>query len=83
MVLWVATTADGGDEAEIDASGIADGVVGVGDISIPAGLLHDSTGMPADCGVVSAAWQAGAVSAVNINGFEPGQMSADGVAARR
>ncbi|MET0049575.1 MAG: hypothetical protein ABW095_00670, partial [Candidatus Thiodiazotropha sp.] len=51
-----------------------------GDRSIPAGLLHDATGMPADCSVVSDAWNAGLASAVNINGFEPGSLSAAGIA---
>ncbi|MCG8045593.1 MAG: hypothetical protein N0C89_13910 [Candidatus Thiodiazotropha endolucinida] len=74
--------ADGGLEAEIDGTGIADGVVNAvaGDRSIPAGLLHDTTGMPADCSVVDDAWTAGAVSAVNIDGFEPGAMTTEGVA---
>ncbi|MET0027154.1 MAG: hypothetical protein ABW101_05915 [Candidatus Thiodiazotropha sp.] len=73
---------DGGLEAEIDATGIANGVVNAvaGDRSIPAGLLHDATGMPADCSVVSDAWNAGLASAVNINGFEPGSLSAAGIA---
>ncbi|MEW8549880.1 MAG: hypothetical protein AB2533_05430 [Candidatus Thiodiazotropha endolucinida] len=74
--------ADGGLEAEIDGTGIADGVVSAvaGDRSIPAGLLHDATGMPADCSVVDDAWTAGAVSAAIINGFEPGAMTTEGVA---
>ncbi|MFI0413193.1 MAG: hypothetical protein ACH255_03550 [Candidatus Thiodiazotropha sp.] len=71
---------DGGLEAEIDATGIANGVIVVGDRSIPAGLLHDNTGMPADCSVVADAWTAGAASAVNIDGFEPGAMTTEGVA---
>jgi len=73
---------DGGDEAEIDATGIANGVVNVvaGDRSIPAGLKHDANGMPADCSVVSDAWNAGLASAVNVNGFEPGSLSAAGIA---
>ncbi|MEW8079203.1 MAG: hypothetical protein AB2822_14100 [Candidatus Thiodiazotropha endolucinida] len=73
---------DGGLEAEIDATGIANGVVNAvaGDRSIPAGLLHDTTGMPADCSVVEDAWTAGAASAVNIDGFEPGAMTTEGVA---
>ncbi|MCU7838364.1 MAG: hypothetical protein KZQ94_03165 [Candidatus Thiodiazotropha sp. (ex Troendleina suluensis)] len=73
---------DGGDEAEIDATGIANGIVNLiaGDRSIPAGVLHDANGMPADCSVISDAWNAGAVSAVNIDGFEPGAMTATGIA---
>ncbi|MEW8136906.1 MAG: hypothetical protein AB2761_07550, partial [Candidatus Thiodiazotropha endolucinida] len=73
---------DGGFYAEIDASGIADGVINAvaGDIDITAGLLHDANGQPADCSVVEDAWTAGAVSASNINGFEPGSMGANGVA---
>ncbi|MFI0456819.1 MAG: hypothetical protein ACH254_04375 [Candidatus Thiodiazotropha endolucinida] len=73
---------DGGLEAEIDGTGIADGTVNAvaGDRSIPAGLLHDATGMPADCSVVDDAWTAGAASAVNIDGFEPGAMTTEGVA---
>ncbi|MCU7947917.1 MAG: hypothetical protein KZQ72_14980 [Candidatus Thiodiazotropha sp. (ex Cardiolucina cf. quadrata)] len=73
---------DGGDEAEIDATGIANGIVNLiaGDRSIPAGVLHDVNGMPADCSVISDAWNAGAVSAVNIDGFEPGAMTATGIA---
>ncbi|MCU7846885.1 MAG: hypothetical protein KZQ89_02575 [Candidatus Thiodiazotropha sp. (ex Lucinoma kastoroae)] len=72
---------DGGDEAEIDFSGIADGAVNVvaGDRSIPAGVLHVA-GVPTDCSVISDGWNAGAASAVNINGFEPGAMTATGVA---
>ncbi|MBT3014578.1 MAG: hypothetical protein N0E58_17695 [Candidatus Thiodiazotropha endolucinida] len=72
---------DGGDEAEIDASGTADGAINAvaGDRSIPAGLLHDATGMPADCSVVSDAWTAGAAGAP-VNGFEPGAMTTEGVA---
>ncbi|MEW8231153.1 MAG: hypothetical protein AB2745_12560 [Candidatus Thiodiazotropha endolucinida] len=74
--------ADGGFYAEIDASGIADGAINAvaGDIDITAGLLHDANGQPADCSVVEDAWTAGAVSASNINGFEPGSMGANGVA---
>ncbi|MBT3053248.1 MAG: hypothetical protein KME69_00085 [Candidatus Thiodiazotropha sp. (ex Codakia orbicularis)] len=74
--------ADGGFYAEIDASGIADGAINAvaGDIDITAGLLHDANGQPADCSVVEDAWTAGAVSASNINGFEPGSMGENGVA---
>jgi hypothetical protein len=50
-----------------------------GDRSIPAGLLHDSSGMPADCSVVQDAWTAGAAGAP-VNGFEPGSMTATGIA---
>jgi hypothetical protein len=74
---------DGGLEAEIDASGVADGVIDseAGDRSITMyGLLHDYTGLPADCSVVADAWLAGTASATNINGFEPGSMGSDGVA---
>ncbi|MCU7884834.1 MAG: hypothetical protein KZQ82_11620 [Candidatus Thiodiazotropha sp. (ex Lucinoma annulata)] len=73
---------DGGLEAEIDAGGVADGVVNsaVGDRSIPSGLLHDAAGLPADCSVVSDAWDAGVVSGSAINGFEPGVMGSNGVA---
>ncbi|MBV2125518.1 MAG: hypothetical protein N0E58_08605 [Candidatus Thiodiazotropha endolucinida] len=73
---------DGGFEAEIDAGGAADGAINIaaGDRSIPMGLLHDANGIPADCSVVADAWTAGAASASNINGFEPGSMGANGVA---
>jgi hypothetical protein len=73
---------DGGETAEIDGTGIADGTITAanGDRSIPAGLLHDSTGVPADCSVVSDAWNAGAASDVNVNGFEPGALTAEGIA---
>ncbi|MCU7862683.1 MAG: hypothetical protein KZQ92_01760 [Candidatus Thiodiazotropha sp. (ex Lucinoma borealis)] len=73
---------DGGLEAEIDAGGVADGVVNsaAGDRSIPSGLLHDAAGLPADCSVVSDAWDAGVVSGSAINGFEPGAMGSNGVA---
>ncbi|MCU7924867.1 MAG: hypothetical protein KZQ97_00330 [Candidatus Thiodiazotropha sp. (ex Dulcina madagascariensis)] len=78
---------DGGWSAEIDSdtTADADGVVlaadiAAGDRSIPAGLLHDAAGMPADCSVVSDAWAAGAVNGF-ANGFEPGAMAATGVAA--
>ncbi|MCG7983996.1 MAG: hypothetical protein JAY90_14765 [Candidatus Thiodiazotropha lotti] len=72
---------DGGETAEIDGSGTADGTItaATNDRSIPAGLLHDATGMPADCSVVSDAWNAGAVDA-NVNGFEPGALTTEGVA---
>ncbi|MEW8628314.1 MAG: hypothetical protein AB2551_21405 [Candidatus Thiodiazotropha sp.] len=67
--------------AEIDGTGTADGTItaATNDRSIPAGLLHDNTGMPADCSVVSDAWNAGLVDA-NVNGFEPGALTAEGVA---
>ncbi|MCG7932890.1 MAG: hypothetical protein N0E44_23010 [Candidatus Thiodiazotropha lotti] len=74
---------DGGLEAEIDAGGVADGVVdsGAGDRSITMyGLLHDADGLPEDCTVVTDAWIAGAASASDINGFEPGSMGANGIA---
>ncbi|MET0081285.1 MAG: hypothetical protein ABW119_22750, partial [Candidatus Thiodiazotropha lotti] len=71
---------DGGDEAEIDVDGVADGVISSGDRSIKMGLLHDAAGMPADCTVVTDAWAAGSTSVDNINGFEPGNMSAEGIA---
>ncbi|MES9924826.1 MAG: hypothetical protein ABW152_12080 [Candidatus Thiodiazotropha endolucinida] len=72
---------DGGLFAEIDASGTADGAINTvaGDRDITAGLLHDATGMPADCSVVADAWTAGAAGAP-ANGFEPGAMTATGVA---
>ncbi|MET0001899.1 MAG: hypothetical protein ABW125_21095, partial [Candidatus Thiodiazotropha lotti] len=74
---------DGGFEAEIDAGGVADGVVdsGAGDRSIMMyGLLHDPNGLPEDCSVVADAWVAGAASASDINGFEQGSMSSEGMA---
>ncbi|MEW8627027.1 MAG: hypothetical protein AB2551_14835 [Candidatus Thiodiazotropha sp.] len=73
---------DGDEYAEIDISGAADGVVNstAGDRSITSGLLHDAAGQPADCTVVEDAWSAGALSASDINGFEPGSLSVDGVA---
>ncbi|MCU7886487.1 MAG: hypothetical protein KZQ82_20045, partial [Candidatus Thiodiazotropha sp. (ex Lucinoma annulata)] len=73
---------DGGLEAEIDAGGVADGAINIaaGDRSIPMGLLHDAAGLPADCSVVSDAWDAGLVSGSAINGFEPGAMGSNGVA---
>ncbi|MEW8624736.1 MAG: hypothetical protein AB2551_03175 [Candidatus Thiodiazotropha sp.] len=71
---------DGGLEAEIDADGIADGVIDGNDRSIPQGLAHDSQGIPHDCSVVSEAWEAGAVSTNQINGFEPGRLSTEGIA---
>ncbi|MCU7886486.1 MAG: hypothetical protein KZQ82_20040, partial [Candidatus Thiodiazotropha sp. (ex Lucinoma annulata)] len=73
---------DGGLEAEIDAGGVADGAINsaAGDRSIPMGLLHDAAGLPADCSVVSDAWDAGVVSGSAINGFEPGAMGSNGVA---
>ncbi|MEW8201632.1 MAG: hypothetical protein AB2764_05910 [Candidatus Thiodiazotropha endolucinida] len=74
---------DGGLEAEIDAGGVADGLIdsGAGDRSITMyGLLHDANGIPADCSVVADAWAAGTVSASTINGFEPGSMGSSGVA---
>ncbi|MES9997833.1 MAG: hypothetical protein ABW125_00350, partial [Candidatus Thiodiazotropha lotti] len=87
-VIEMGTIADGagpasdlGETAEIDGGAVnADGTItaATNDRSIPAGLLHDATGMPADCSVVSDAWTAGAAG---INGFTPGSMAAAGVAA--
>jgi hypothetical protein len=76
---------DGGLYAEIDVGGAADGVIdpNAGDRSITSGLLQDPTGTPVDCSVVEDAWNAGATSASVINGFEPGSMSAEGVAQDR
>ncbi len=74
---------DGGLEAEIDASGVADGIIdsNAGDRSITQyGLLHDWKGVPADCSVVADAWAAGMVSTSAINGFEPGSLSPEGIA---
>ena len=67
---------DGVQEAEIDATGVANGVVNVvaGDRSIVAGLTHDSNGVPADCSVVADAWGASAGSTI-INGFARGVMA--------
>jgi hypothetical protein len=67
--------------AEIDGTGTADGTITAlnGDRSIVAGLLHDANGMPADCSVVSDAWNAGLVDG-NVNGFEPGGLTPTGVA---
>jgi hypothetical protein len=46
--------------AEINVNGSVIGRLdGTEDISIPAGLKHDSDGMPEDCNVVFAAWAAG------------------------
>jgi hypothetical protein len=70
---------DSGKEAEIDVSGSADGIINEGDRSIVAALLHDSTGMPSDCAVISDAWAAGA-SDTNVNGFESGALTAEGIA---
>ncbi|MES9841660.1 MAG: hypothetical protein ABW134_13980 [Candidatus Thiodiazotropha endolucinida] len=72
---------DGGLEAEIDAGGSADGVVNLvaGDRSIVAGLRHDATGMPADCTVVADAWSTGDTDE-QINGFESGALSTEGIA---
>jgi hypothetical protein len=72
---------DGGLNAEIDASGSADGVVNAlaGDRSIVDGLQHDVTGNPADCSVVADAWAAGAVDG-QFNGFESGALSTEGIA---
>ncbi|MCG7899242.1 MAG: hypothetical protein JAY99_19895 [Candidatus Thiodiazotropha lotti] len=72
---------DGGETAEIDGGAVdADGTItaATNDRSIPAGILHDATGMPADCSVVSDAWTAGAAG---INGFTPGTMTTEGIAA--
>ena len=65
--------------AEIDTTGIADGVISNGDRSITAGLLHGPDGLPADCSVVQDAWTAGQVDN-SINGFEPGALSSEGIA---
>ncbi|MEW8290224.1 MAG: hypothetical protein AB2672_06790, partial [Candidatus Thiodiazotropha endolucinida] len=72
---------DGDLYAEIDASGSADGVINtvVGDRSIVDGLHHDATGMPADCSVVADAWSAGDADE-QINGFESGTLSTEGIA---
>ncbi|MES9943492.1 MAG: hypothetical protein ABW080_00860 [Candidatus Thiodiazotropha sp.] len=69
--------------AEIDEGGIADGVLtpASADVAIVDGLLHDATGMPADCSIVDAAWTAGEASAVNDDGFQPGTLTVDGVAS--
>jgi hypothetical protein len=73
---------DGELYAEIDISGAADGVVNsaAGDRSITSGLLHDTASQPADCTVVEDAWAAGTLSATDINGFESGSLSIDGLA---
>ncbi|MES9977593.1 MAG: hypothetical protein ABW107_02475, partial [Candidatus Thiodiazotropha sp. 6PLUC5] len=71
---------DGDLIAEIDFSGVADGALSISDRSIPAGILHDVAGVPADCSVVTAAWAAGAISTSTVNGFEPGSMGASGIA---
>jgi hypothetical protein len=73
---------DGGLYAEIDISGAANGVINnvAGDRSITSGLRHDSAGQPADCSVVADAWEAGALSTVDINGFESGSLSDEGLA---
>ncbi|MCG8089495.1 MAG: hypothetical protein JAY62_07080 [Candidatus Thiodiazotropha endolucinida] len=74
------TNASDGDKyAEIDKSGIADGVISEGDRSITAGLIHGEDGIPLDCTVIEDAWSAGSVGA-NINGFESGSLSVDGMA---
>ncbi|MES9826375.1 MAG: hypothetical protein ABW127_18290 [Candidatus Thiodiazotropha endolucinida] len=72
---------DSGLEAEIDAGGSADGVVNLvaGDRSIVDGLRHDATGMPADCSVVADAWSTGDTDE-QINGFESGALSTEGIA---
>jgi hypothetical protein len=71
---------DGGDLAEIDSSGTASGALNnADDRSIVAGLLHGADGMPADCSVINDAWAAGAVDG-NVNGFEPGALTTEGVA---
>ncbi|MEW8438440.1 MAG: hypothetical protein AB2689_09815, partial [Candidatus Thiodiazotropha taylori] len=73
------TASDGDHYAEIDRSGIADGVISEGDRSISAGLTHGSDGIPLDCTVIEDAWIAGSVGS-NTNGFEPGSLSAEGMA---
>jgi hypothetical protein len=72
---------DGGLYAEIDAGGSADGVIdtAAGDRSIVDGLRHETTGIPTDCSVVADAWSAGDTDD-QINGFESGALSVDGVA---
>ncbi len=72
---------DGGLFAEIDAGGVADGIVNAsaGDRSIVDGLRHDATGSPADCSVVADAWSAGDANE-QVNGFESGALSTQGVA---
>lgn len=72
---------DSGLYAEIDASGSADGIFNeaAGDRSITAGMQHDATGIPADCSVITDAWSAGSATA-QINGFESGSLSENGVA---
>ncbi len=69
-------------EAEIDASGSADGLINLasGDRSIPAGITHGANGVPTDCSVVSNAWSAGFANNTNINGFEPGALGTEGIA---
>ncbi|MET0026694.1 MAG: hypothetical protein ABW101_03585 [Candidatus Thiodiazotropha sp.] len=71
---------DTGLEAEIDANGIADGVISGSDRSIPQGLLHDTQGLPNDCSVVTDAWGSGAAVVNQVNGFEPGKLSVEGIA---
>ncbi|MES9969003.1 MAG: hypothetical protein ABW092_03155 [Candidatus Thiodiazotropha sp.] len=70
---------DGGLYAEIDLSGSADGVIDTEDRSIVHGLRHYATGIPADCSVVADAWSAGETDG-QINGFESGAMSTEGIA---
>jgi hypothetical protein len=72
---------DGGYTAEIAANGVADGLIATGDRSIPSGLLHNNEGLPADCSVVIDAWNAGAASTTNVNGFEAGNMGEEGIAS--
>ncbi|MEW8210835.1 MAG: hypothetical protein AB2735_10255, partial [Candidatus Thiodiazotropha taylori] len=71
---------DGNKTAEIDTTGIADGLITNGDRSITAGLLHGPDSLPVDCSVVQDAWDAGSVD-TNINGFESGALSSEGLAA--
>ncbi|MES9925303.1 MAG: hypothetical protein ABW152_14525 [Candidatus Thiodiazotropha endolucinida] len=72
---------DGSLYAEIDVSGSAEGVINAvaGDRSIVDGLRHDDMGMPVDCSVVADAWSAGDVDE-QINGFESGALSTEGIA---
>jgi hypothetical protein len=70
---------DGDRTAEIDATGTADGLITDDDRSVTAGLLHGPDSLPADCSVVQDAWDAGLVDA-NINGFESGGLSSEGIA---
>ncbi len=69
--------------AEIDGNPANDGPLGTavtaadGDRSIPAGLLHDANGMPADCSVVADAWAAASTAGGFTSGLLAGGMAAD------